>query len=188
VYEPPTRRILLRCLEEERRHVAAGAVVLDRLQASKRDRAEAWEHRLAGELARAQGLVVRPASPSAHEGAPDAGADLVALDSTFDPATIDEGLARAIDVHRHGLVEGDEAALAAQIAPAARAEVLAVYRAVGAVTDATVVACARIGAYRFVKLILRGATALSVVQLEWRPSADRWTIVAVELVRSEPAA
>jgi 1,2-phenylacetyl-CoA epoxidase catalytic subunit len=31
VYEPPTRRILARCLEEERRHVTAGAVVLDRL-------------------------------------------------------------------------------------------------------------------------------------------------------------
>ncbi len=85
-------------------------------------------------------------------------------------------------------MEGDEAALAAQIAPPARADVLAVYHAVGAVSDATVVACARIGAYRFVKLILRGAIALSVVQLEWRPSADRWTIVAAELVRSEPTA
>src|SRR5205823_4969465 len=31
VYEPPTRRILARCLEEERRHAAAGAIVLDRL-------------------------------------------------------------------------------------------------------------------------------------------------------------
>src|SRR5439155_1025592 len=31
VYEPPTRRILARCLEEERRHAAAGAIVLARL-------------------------------------------------------------------------------------------------------------------------------------------------------------
>src|SRR5262245_42866686 len=31
VYEPPTRRILVRCLDEERRHVAAGAAILERL-------------------------------------------------------------------------------------------------------------------------------------------------------------
>ncbi len=33
VYEPPTRRILERCLREERRHVAAAAVLLERLLA-----------------------------------------------------------------------------------------------------------------------------------------------------------
>ena len=189
VYEPPTRRILLRCLDEERRHVAAGAVILERLEGSTRDRAVAWEHRLGEELARAPSLIVREGSPSSGlDRTPDAGADLVALDSAFDPSTVDEGLAKALDAHRRALLAGDEAALAAQIAPAARSDVLGVYGAIGTVADADVVACARIGAYRFIKLILRGAAALSVVQLEWRPSADRWTLVAAELVRSEPTA
>ena len=45
VYEPPTRRILGRCIEEERRHVAAAARVFDRLMVSDpslTERARAW--------------------------------------------------------------------------------------------------------------------------------------------------
>ncbi|HXH82533.1 MAG TPA: hypothetical protein VNN07_06340, partial [Candidatus Tectomicrobia bacterium] len=34
IYEPPTRRILERCVDEERRHAAAGEVVLARLTAA----------------------------------------------------------------------------------------------------------------------------------------------------------
>src|ERR1700752_4151981 len=51
VYEPPTRRILARCLAEERRHVAAGSVVLDRWGESARARAEEWERQLLEALA-----------------------------------------------------------------------------------------------------------------------------------------
>src|SRR5215475_3080459 len=46
VYEPPTRRILARCVEEERRHAAAGALVLDRLLARTPvlgERVKQWE-------------------------------------------------------------------------------------------------------------------------------------------------
>jgi len=184
VYEPPTRRILSRCLDEERRHVAAGAIVLERLGDAAR--AAVWERRLGDELARGGGLVVRAGSFSAADRPPDIARDLVALDSVFDAATVDAELAKALDAHGRALVERDHAILAAQIAPAARAGVLAVYEAIGAVADPTVVACARIGSYRFIKLILRGAAALSVVQLEWRPSPSGWTLVAAELVRSEP--
>jgi 1,2-phenylacetyl-CoA epoxidase catalytic subunit len=42
VYEPPTRRILQRCIDEERRHAAAGAAVL------------AWQLRGSRELAQAE--------------------------------------------------------------------------------------------------------------------------------------
>jgi len=65
-------------------------------------------------------------------------------------------------------------------------EKLELYRAVGRTTDASVVACARVGAYRFVKLALRGPAAVSVVQLEWRRGDDGWRIVGGELVRSAP--
>src|SRR5436190_5447344 len=59
VYEPPTRRILLRCLEEERRHAAAGALVLERLMArtpALRARARQWERRVLDALAAARGI------------------------------------------------------------------------------------------------------------------------------------
>src|SRR4029450_8615991 len=48
VYEPPTRRILARCIEDERRHVAAGERVLAHLVRTPeaQARAAAWEARL----------------------------------------------------------------------------------------------------------------------------------------------
>src|SRR5205823_10964396 len=74
VYEPPTRRILLRCIEEERRHAAAGARVLDRLTAKDpalAERGRRWERRLLDALTAAGGvtgdveppLVAEPATP-----------------------------------------------------------------------------------------------------------------------------
>ncbi len=52
VYEPPTRRILDRCLADERRHIADGAAVLDALARTPGDRARvaAWERELRGML------------------------------------------------------------------------------------------------------------------------------------------
>jgi hypothetical protein len=48
VYEPPTRRILERCLSDERRHLTEGAAVLDRLARTPAERARvtAWEREL----------------------------------------------------------------------------------------------------------------------------------------------
>jgi hypothetical protein len=52
VYEPPTRRILDRCLADERRHIADGEAVLDALAPTPGDRARvtAWERELRGML------------------------------------------------------------------------------------------------------------------------------------------
>jgi hypothetical protein len=52
VYEPPTRRILDRCLADERRHIADGGAVLDALARTPGDRARvvAWERELRGML------------------------------------------------------------------------------------------------------------------------------------------
>jgi hypothetical protein len=52
VYEPPTRRILERCLADERHHLAEGAAVLDTLARTPADRARvtAWERELRGML------------------------------------------------------------------------------------------------------------------------------------------
>lgn len=58
VYEPPTRRILERCLQEERQHIADGTRVLEALTDTegRRARVTAWEKEL-GELLAASGGV-----------------------------------------------------------------------------------------------------------------------------------
>jgi hypothetical protein len=188
VYEPPTRRILARCLEEERRHVAAGAIVVDRLLADGRGGADEWERRLRDMLSRAGGLEVAADRPGRSIAAPDPAADLVALDSIFDPAVIGADLAEVLTTHRGAIVGGDEHTLARHTSPSVRPAILALYESVGPVAKAELVAVARIGAYRIVKLALHGPRALTVVQLEWRRDEGGWRIVAGDLVRSEPAA
>lgn len=188
VYEPPTRRILDRCLGEERRHVAAAAVILDRLPGPERARAEAWERDLLDELAGVGGLVSGTTRGERPDPMPDPAGDLVALDSVFDPAVVDGDLAEALEVHRRALVDGDLRRLEARVSPEALDAVLAASHGVGPVREVSVVACARIGAYRIVKLALRGARGISIVQLEWRRGDAGWGIVRADLVRSEPAA
>jgi hypothetical protein len=186
IYEPPTRRILARCLEEERRHVAAGAVVLDRLLAGRGTRADAWERDLRAELERAGGLEIAGGRSTSMAPAPTPAGDLVALESAFDPAVLGEEFGAAVAAHRRALVEGDAGALASQVAPSARVAIVGLYTALGAVSETTVVASARIGMYRIVKLALDGPRIRSVVQLEWRRDESGWRIVAGDLVRSEP--
>jgi hypothetical protein len=186
IYEPPTRRILVRCLDEERRHVAAADVILGRVPESERSRRDAWERHLGDELARVGGIVPAEARTGRGDPAPDPRGDLVALDSAFDPAVVDGELAGALDRHGRAVADGDFEALSAQVTADVRGAVLDLYRAAGPGATATVVACARIGAYRIVKLALRGRLGVSIVQLEWRRSEAGWRIVGGELVRSEP--
>src|SRR5262245_31769546 len=58
VYEPPTRRVLTRVIDDERRHVAAGEIVLRHLLRGGvgEDRARAWHARLAALLVAARGV------------------------------------------------------------------------------------------------------------------------------------
>lgn len=59
IYEPPTRRILERCLAEERRHVADAGPVLETLIATEAHcaRVAAWETELQGLLTAAGGVM-----------------------------------------------------------------------------------------------------------------------------------
>src|SRR4249920_2634682 len=65
VYEPPTERILLRLIEEERRHVAAGSTILRHLSATPglAERGEAWRAQLE-ELLRVAGGVTGAGLPA----------------------------------------------------------------------------------------------------------------------------
>jgi hypothetical protein len=197
VYEPPTRRILDRCVGEERRHAAAGARVLERLLGAAdpalHERAQAWERRLLDALGAAGGvtgdveapMLVPPAVP------PDPAVvaqDLVPLPPPFDPVAALGDLAGPLQVHRQALARGDVERLRAELSTGAAPEAAGVYAALAAPFErVTVLGCARLGRHRVVKLRLDGPRARVVLQERWVPSADGWRVAAVEATPAEPA-
>jgi hypothetical protein len=157
VYEPPTRRILGRCLNEERRHVAAGTAVLERLAAgSGAESVARWTERLREALRRAGGVTGGHAEPAFEpvRADVDISNDLVALESRFAPDRVPEDLASAVR---------DE------------------------YPEAEIVACARLGQYRFVRVRARHPAGVRLVQTQWRRADDAWRLVTSDVVRDDPA-
>jgi hypothetical protein len=184
VYEPPTRRILERCIAEERRHVAAGAAVLVRLLTDEqaRRRTAAWERVLGEALTRAGGVAGDEAAPGRafDTGAADPSRALVALHSVFDPAVVAPDLQTAIDDHVRALAEGDTVRLIEQIAEPARASALQACGRPAAGQRYEVLAQAKVGAYRLIKLRLRGPEGCWLVVERWESVDGRWRVAAAE--------
>jgi hypothetical protein len=195
VYEPPTRRILGRVIEEERRHAAAGAVVLDRLTSrdpALAERARAWERRLLDVLAGAGGvtgdveapLVTPPATP------PDPASvaqDLVPPPPAFNPAAALGELAGPVQAHGRALTRDGGGAEVPSGPPVATDELRAFYAGLGGrFSRFEVIGCARLGRQRVVKLRLQGSDEAMVLQERWVPAADGWRIAAVEVTRADP--
>jgi hypothetical protein len=190
VYEPPTRRILERCIAEEERHIAAGAVVLERLLGDEagRRRALAWEDALCAALAEAGGVGGDDAIPhrAFAPAAADPRRDLVMLDSAFDPQVVDPRLRAAIDEHVQALSEGDGARLAEQIAEPVRSAVVLACGQPARGQGHEIVAQAKVGSHRFIKLRLRGSEGSWLVVEHWEQVDDRWRVVEAERVASPP--
>ena len=194
VYEPPTRRILARCLEEERRHAAAGAVVLDRLTRDDhgRERVATWQRSLLAALEKAGGVTGDSAVPLVDPAllgvAPEIVApDLVAVPPDFDAAALPAELAGAVDAYRRALESGDTAAAAGCTDVSARETVaVAVASLGGRITGTRIVGLAAIGRQRMVKLRLESPRAVGLVQLRWTPTPSGWRIAAGDLVSTEP--
>ena len=196
IYEPPTRRILQRCLDEERRHIAAGALVIARLGAAAewRRRSDDWEPRLLAALDAARGITGAAGTERDFTVPPDAAGDespwhpsrdVVALGSTFDPDVVPPDLIAAVEAHGRALLAGDRAAVDRDVMPEARAAVDATYVDLRGPWDrARLVACAQIGAYRVVKLALDGIASRTTLQLRWRPVDGAWRLAAADVVRS----
>src|SRR5262245_13071378 len=123
IYEPPTRRILERCLSEERRHVASGVVVFDGLlaRASRTNGVDEWEARVVAALGEAGGVTGddpaprRIVIPSTVDPATVA-QDLVATPPPFDAKALPADLAAIVSEHAKALEAGrqPEAALHAE--------------------------------------------------------------------------
>jgi hypothetical protein len=194
VYEPPTRRILARCLEEERRHAAAGRLVLDRLAADApaRGRVAEWQRRLFEALEKAGGVTGDAGSPLVDASLLEVPGEVVAPDLVppppdFDPVALPRDLATAVDAHRAALQAGDAAGADAWIVPAAREAVgRALASLPGRTTATRVVGLAAIGRQQMVKLRVETSRAASLLHLRWTPTASGWRITAAELVSTEP--
>jgi hypothetical protein len=195
VYEPPTRRILARCLDEERRHIASGAAIIATMlrDGDAAARAADWERALVAILEEARGITGDLTAPliDARDAAGDAALvaqDLVKTPPPFDPRVVPEDLAAVVDAHRRALEAGDVVAAAAHADNATRDTVLAPYAMLkGPFTSSRVIALAKVGRYRMVKVRLQGPRSVAVVQQRWTPSQSGWRVSGVEVVRSEPA-
>ena len=196
IYEPPTRRILQRCLDEEGRHIAAGAMIVERFgaDAAWRRRADEWEQRLLAALGAAGGITgiagterqfPEPGSAPAPASPWHPGRDVVALGSSFTPDVVPPDLAARLEIHSRALLSGDREALARDVVPGKWAAVDAIYVDLrGPWERARVVACARIGAYRVVKMVLEGVAGRTTLQLRWAPVDGVWRVAAADVVAS----
>jgi hypothetical protein len=195
VYEPPTRRILARVIEEERRHAAAGAVVLGRLTSrdpALAERASAWELRVLDALAAAGGvtgdveapLLMGPTTPPDPSSVAQ---DLVPPPPAFDPAAALGELAGPVHAHGRALTRDGGGGEAASGPPVVTDELRAFYGGLGGrFSRFDVIGCARLGRQRMVKLRLQGNHESMVLQERWVPAADGWRIAGVEVTRAEP--
>jgi hypothetical protein len=182
VYEPPTRRILERCIADERRHVATAIRVADHLLGSSdlRARAQACEARARARLAEAGGItgdgeMLGLDDPAAPHHVEDVAADLLELEWPLKQWPLPEKLAVALGSYTAALRTGELAV--PDVSPLTW-------------TDAGVVACARVGAQWLVKLRLAHALGAVVLQTRWTEEPGGWQVAEVEVLareRSSPA-
>jgi hypothetical protein len=196
VYEPPTCRILARCIEDERRHVAAGETVLRHLLRTPEleARARACEARLWLLLEAAGGVTgagpVTRVSVAAAPPAPlsDDAAEFIRLGRSTGTWPIAPALAQALGAFGDALIAGDTPAARRWLAPDVELGPdleARLRRAQG--RRHRIVACARVGEQRLVKLRLDGARDGVTLLLRWVPTGSDWRVAVLEAVSASAA-
>jgi hypothetical protein len=195
VYEPPTRRVLARVIDDERRHVAAGELVLRHLlrDGAGEDRARAWHARLAGLLATARGvtgdeLAAPGGAPVFAESLSDAGdaAEFVRLEAPRERWPIPEELTVTVDAVAAALVtDGLDGA-----APWLARGTAWGPDAIDTIGDQRLsaprmVACARLGAHWVVKLRLDAPDGSVALALRWGLGVEGWRVRAIDVSRPD---
>jgi hypothetical protein len=197
VYEPPTEKILVRLIEEERRHVAAGSTILRHLSAAPglAERGDAWRSQLEALLGAAGGVTgAGLPAPARLDGPPstlalnDDPSQFIRLEQSPTHWPVPEALEGALAGFGAALVARDAAGLGRWLSsellvagsPAARLAGL------GPATH-HVVAFAKIGDKRAVKIRLEGVRAAGLsgavtLLTRWAPTADGWRAEAVDAV------
>jgi hypothetical protein len=192
VYEPPTRRILTRCIEDEERHIAEGDTTLRHLlrETSARERAASRQRRLEELLVAARGVTGDDLVPLTTPEVDPSGADLsgaarefIRLETATTTWAIPEGLGNALRSFADALLTADEASLgrwlATGLTPGATAsDVMRGVRYSGH----RIVAFARLGNQRLVKMRLEGPTGSAVVLTRWASTPEGWRAAALDVV------
>jgi hypothetical protein len=196
VYEPPTRRILARCAEDERRHIAAGEVVLRHLATASgaTERAQVWQGKLEVLLDRAGGVTgggrpVNARGPDSPDPSlSDDPREFIRLERGGGTWKLPSDLEAAIAHVASGLIardiEGvsrrsvDGVSLGEGVGPA--------LEAVGAAAGFRVVAVAKVGGQRLVKLRFEGATGAITLITRWKLADDGWRAAAIDTVPLQP--
>ena len=196
VYEPPTRRVLVRCIDDEQRHIAAGETILRHLidAPALGERATVWRGRLDGLLTTAGGVTgdgLPAPVPAAPTQPPELDADArewIRLERSVAVWPIPDDLRAAFGAFGDALVVGDWAAARRWLGPGvawgdAAESLLSPARPAGH----RVVAFARIGGQRLVKLRFDGGAGAVTLLTRWIPGGEGWRVAAVELGRVDAA-
>ena len=191
VYEPPTRRILARCIDDEERHIAAGETILKYLAAGPRvsERASARRRHLEGLLAVAggvtgDGLPTRDAPEVARRqiDLSDDAREFIRLEKATGTWPVPEDLDEAQRSFAAALVAGDGAALARWLVPGLELEATAWSSLLGTCYSRHLtVAFARLGHQRLVKTRLEGPSSSATVLARWTSSPQGWRIAALDV-------
>jgi len=192
VYEPPTCRILSRCVEDERRHIVAGEIIIRHLAASSetRARAGAWQSKLQDLLEAAGGVTGHglppvaglPASLSAPVS--DDAREFIHLERAQTRWPIPEDLEGAIRALGDALVSTDERALAGFLIAPMDTAAMAALKA-GRLASHRTVAFVKLGRHRIVKYRLEGGGGAVTLNARWEQGADGWRVGAVDVVKIE---
>src|SRR5438132_599806 len=191
VYEPPTRRILARCIDDEERHIAAGETILKYLAAGPRvsERASARRRHLEGLLAVAggvtgDGLPTRDAPEVARRqiDLSDDAREFIRLEKATGTWPVPEDLDEAQRSFAAALVAGDGAALARWLVPGLELEATAWSSLLGTCYSRHLtVRFARLGHQRLVKTRLEGPSSSATVLARWTSSPQGWRIAALDV-------
>jgi hypothetical protein len=197
VYEPPTHRILDRMIDDERRHIRAGATILRHLitgPALER-RARTWQERLEGLLAAASGVTGRGLPPPAPlEPAPpaptlsDDAEQFIRLEHSTTRWSVPEALEVALGAFGDALLAGDVDRARGWLtsAPSSGPELCDVGLAPLELRSYRIVAFAGIGQKRVVKLRLEGLGGACTVVMRWTPTSEGWRAELADVVAVDP--
>jgi hypothetical protein len=191
VYEPPTRRILERCIDDEERHIAEGDTTLRHLlrQASVRARAASRQRRLEALLASAHGVtgdgLAAVTTPAVEPRASLSGAarEFIRLETATTTWPIPDDLGDALRAFADALLTADEASLGRWLAnglalgPTTADPLRGVHY-----SGHRIVAFARLGNQRLVKMRLEGPTGSAVVLTRWASTPEGWRVAALDVV------
>jgi hypothetical protein len=197
VYEPPTQKILARMIEDERRHVLAGRVIILHLSGGTAlgDRARAWQAQLEPLLARARGVTGAGLPEPAALDAPTPGQMLnddahqfIRLERPVTRWPMPEALDDAVRALADALLSGNvEAARRWLTSTADVDDGVATALAQLAPQAHHVVALARIGQKRAVKIRIEGRVGAATLLTRWASTDGGWRAELLELARVDPA-